>query len=329
MKLALIMTGGTIGSQKDSEGWISLNCEQPYQILELFRGKFPHIAKGIEFSCEMPFQILSENLNARYLNNLIEMVQEVLQQKGLEGILICHGTDTIQYTAAILSYVFSDIEIPILLVSSNYPLEDVRSNGLDNFRYAVETATKDMKGVYVIYRNSDSNTYVRTGVSLLGHRTFDDNLYSVNGGIVGYYDADGKWIADDSFEGIQYFQAEITKKEGREPKTAHSKLIDITRPIVWLREYPGMAYPELNGQTKAVILEGYHSGTIAVDPRLRAFAQGAKQLSVPIYLTGGASEKGGYETMKEYQELGIRNLVNQSPIAVYCRLWLELSSRRL
>lgn len=329
MKLTLIMTGGTIGSHRDSEGWISLNYEQPYQLLELYQGKFPHLAEGIEFSCEMPFQILSENLNARYLNSLIESVQDILHQGTSDGIVICHGSDTLQYTAAILSYVFADADVPILLVSSNYPLEDARSNGLDNFRYAVETATRDQKGVYVVYRNSDGNTYVHTGVSLLTHQAFDDNLYSVHGGIVGYYDEDGNWNPDEDFEGIKYFQPENIKKEGREPKTAHSKLIDITRPIIWLREYPGMAYPELNGQTKAVILEGYHSGTIAVDPRLRAFAQGAKQLSIPIYLTGAANAEGGYETMKEYQNLGIRNLVNQSPIAVYCRLWLELSSRRL
>lgn len=329
MKITLVTTGGTITSKRDSEGWISLNREEPYQVLNSFQGNFPHLAEGIEFVCEQPYLIQSENLNARYLNNLIDSIQDTLQRDKPDAMIICHGTDTLQYTAAILSYVFANVDLPILLVSSNYPLEDAQANGLDNFKYAVETAKKDLKGVYVVYRNSDGNTYVFTGTSLLAHHALDDNLYCVHGGKVGFYDKSGKWKPDKGFKGIEYFEAVNTKKRGRESKSAHNKLIDITRPIVWLREYPGIAYPELNGQTKAVILEGYHSGTIAIDPRLRAFAAGARQLEIPIYLTGAPADDSGYECIKEYQQLGIRNMVNHSPISIYCRLWLELSSRHL
>ena len=50
-----------------------------------------------------------------------------------DGVIITHGTDTLQYTAAFTGYIMAGAQIPIVLVSANYVLEDVRSNGVDNF----------------------------------------------------------------------------------------------------------------------------------------------------------------------------------------------------
>lgn len=316
MRLALIVTGGTIGSQRQEDNWISPNKEQPYRILDLFQKCYPQLAANCQFSCEMPYQILSENLNAEYLQILIWTIQNVLRQNRFDGILICHGTDTLQYTAAILAYVFSDSTIPILLVSSNYPLEDERANGLDNFKYAVETVKNGAKGVFVVYRNSDGITYVHDGIRLLAHQTFDDNLYSIHGKIAGFYDIDGNWhIKNDN---------SIIRDEAR--KVSYHGLLKSTESILWLRIYPGISYPALDNRTKVIILESYHSGTIAINAQIKAFADEARQLQIPVYLVGAVEDTSGYETIREYHEMGIRTLVNQAPIAVYCRVWLELSN---
>ena len=87
---------------------------------------------------EEPYRILSENMNAGYVNRLADCVRKVMARNDSEGIIITHGTDTLQYTAALLSYVFGTDCVPVLLVSSDFPLEDERANGMANFMRAVE-----------------------------------------------------------------------------------------------------------------------------------------------------------------------------------------------
>lgn len=312
MKLALILTGGTIGSKVQEDGWIAPKGETQYEIMEKFKKQYPQQAERVQFHCFIPYIILSENLNGAYLELLIDRVQKCLEDGSYEGILICHGTDTLQYTAAILDYVFADCSTPVLLVSSNYPLEDSRANGLYNFHYAIETCSKRLQGVMVVYRNSDGRTYVHRGNRLLAHETFDDNLYSVGHRYIGMYDEQGIWESGN-------------EPERRQTAVPYNGLAEPAGGICWLRSYPGLAYPKLQQDTRTVLLESYHSGTLGMNEALRNFAEEAGRLGIPIYLVGAVSAAEGYETMKHYADLGIRVLENEAPIAVYCRLWLELS----
>ena len=315
MKIAVIFTGGTIGSRQKEEGWIGPDSRQSDAIIRDYRMRNPLQAKEIEFICKTPYMILSENLNADCLMLLIETVQDCIQQGGFDGILVCHGTDTLQYTAAILGYVFADVQLPIILVSSNYPLEDERANGSCNFYYAVETVTNGLNGVMVVYQNSDGNTYVHAGTKLLAHQTFEDDLYSIHKECLGFYSPDGAW----------HMQSRLPEPER---PVAYHGLSGQTEMILWLRIYPACVYPELTESTKAVLVESYHSGTIAMNQEWKEFAEKARKKKIPVYLVGATGTAGGYESMREYEELGIQVLAEQAPIAAYCRLWLEMSHER-
>lgn len=313
MNLAVIFTGGTIGSRTGTDGWIAPNKEQPYAILEQYRKEHENKAKEIEFDCVMPYQILSENLDAEHLMLLIDTIQEKVQKNRYDGIIVCHGTDTLQYTAAILDYVFADITIPLFLVSSNYPLEDTRANGLANFYYAVESVSKNLQGVFAVYQNSDGKTYIHRGSRMLAHQTFEDDLFSIHHRFVGCYDEHGTWVDGEG----------LAEKPEKIP---YHGLTFVTDSILWLRAYPGMAYPELSSAVKAIVLESYHSGTIAINSELERLAEMAKRQETPIYLVGAVCSSSGYETKQNYARLGIHVLENQTPIGVYCRLWLEMSA---
>lgn len=314
MKLAVIITGGTIGS-KCEQGWIAPNREAPYLIIEKYRKQYPIQAKDVSFEVRMPYQILSENLNGDYLNRLIQEVKACIQEDVYQGIVICHGTDTLAYTSTMLDWALQKILLPVVLVSSNYPLEDLRANGLENFRFGVETVRQGIAGVSVVYQNKDKKTYVHMARKVLAHQTFEDELYSMHQAYVGVYDEKGDFcvmpprkdtcreLPDIEYHGLQ----------------KHSEFIK------WIRSYPGMCYPELDKTIKAVMIESYHSGTIAVGEELEKFTQNAKELEIPIYLVGATKREGGYETMKEYQRLGIEVLENLTPISVYCYLWMRFS----
>ena len=113
MKVALVYTGGTIGSSS-SDGVRSLDRSKDDFLLTKFDDEDV-------IDCFHPYIILSENLDGGFVTRLLECIEGLLK-KDYDGIIITHGTDTIQYSAAALSYAFGSDTIPIVLLSSNAPV---------------------------------------------------------------------------------------------------------------------------------------------------------------------------------------------------------------
>ena len=99
-----------------------------------------------------------------------------------------------------------------------------------------------------------------------------------------------------------------------------SKPVD--RSVLYLRPYPGMIYPELTDEYKAVLLDSYHSGTVGTASEgIKNFCKSAEDKNIPVYLTG--SEQGfNYESKQKFSGLGIKLLPPMSPAAAYMKLWL-------
>lgn len=332
-KIAVVFTGGTIGSKVGKDGWIAPNREQPYALLALFRKKYPETAEGADFDCSMPYQILSEQLNADYLNLLIQEVDKLLEQKVYDAIIICHGTDTLQYTAAMLGMIFQNSGLPIYLVSSNYPLEDERANGLYNFLYAIKSIKLPYTGVLVPYRNSDGNTYLHQGIKLLAHQVFEDDLFSIHQEVLGFYDRNGVWLqkeTDRQRRNMDDFPQVCSLRNLQREKLAKQSvkgfhLKSDTSSILWLRMYPGFQWGTLTEHIKYIILESYHSGTICMDEGVKDFLRQAAQYHIPVYITGLERITDSYETIKHYEESGLQPVLHVAPIALYCYLWLAIS----
>ncbi len=196
-KIAVIFTGGTIGSVIGPDGYIAPDQQSPYALLDRYSRIEPEVYRSMDFDCSMPYQILSENLDDKYLLMLIAAVGDALRQEKYAAVVVCHGTDTLQYSAAALGLLYADEKIPIYLVSSNYPLEDERANGLANFRAAMHDLVHGHTGVLVPYRNSDGNTYLHRGIYLLAHRSFNDELYSMHDEYLGFWNGEGNWQESD------------------------------------------------------------------------------------------------------------------------------------
>ena len=133
MKILVIFTGGTIGSTCEN-GIISPDKEKKYRLLEAY---FANGGKA-EFDTAQPYTVLSENLNGEHLSLLYKSVKEAISQNIYDGIIVTHGTDTLQYTSAFLSYMLGLCNTPVVLVSSNYPIDNPKANGVDNFTAAVD-----------------------------------------------------------------------------------------------------------------------------------------------------------------------------------------------
>ena len=130
----------------------SADAKGAYVILEKYRARY-----GIDFEYETyePYTELSENLSGEHIGALISAVHDRLSL-GYDGIIVTHGTDTIQYSAAALSYALGLDTVPVCLVSANAPIESAESNGLINLRCAVEfIRLHGGRGVFSVYANAE------------------------------------------------------------------------------------------------------------------------------------------------------------------------------
>lgn len=325
-----ILTGGTIGSARGQDGGVSVNESAKVSLIERFKSRFPNQA-DTEFETVSPISILSENLEAEHILAIASAIEEGLARPETEGIIVTHGTDTLQYTAAVLSYIFSDISIPIVIVSANYILEDTASNGDINFFFAVKfIRNRSGMGVFVSYCNDGELPTIHRGNRLGNPVVFSDYVYSVRGQFYGSFRADpkdtGTWEAAE-FALNRGYTVDPDNRQSLFPSGDYV-LNETSAGILKVYAAPGIVYPAIPEYTRAILLHSYHSGTICLDVRLQEFLGEAHFRDIPVFLLGLAGDAVKYESMKPYEEYGIIPLYNSAPIAQYCKLWLLLSAGR-
>ena len=301
--ITYILTGGTIGSSIGPDGVARPDAD--------VSGLIDKDAK-----IRIPYNILSENLDAKYLNLLISETAEAIEEGKSEGIIITHGSDTLQYSAAMLDIIFGGAGIPIVLVAANYVLADPRSNGKVNLYFAQRfIEEKRGCGVFVCYRNPSEEVKIHMGRKLMPHEVFSDKIKSIG----------DQFYASYAYEEEMKTAVYRSKYNGKEEERyiAGFRFIDENSgSILRIEPYPGMSYPEISDSVKAVLLGSYHSGTIAVNDELRVFLNKARQRGIDVYLCGIDREGTEYESISIYKDLGIKPVFDVSPVYVYCMLWL-------
>ena len=302
MNILTVLTGGTIGSARRG-GVISPDRGSGSRLLQAYR----KINGAVSFTVTAPYTVLSENLGAEHLRQLRVCLTKI-PLENYDGVIVCHGTDTLAYTAAYLSFVLAASAVPIVLVSANYPLTDPRSNGFDNFAAAVDFISSGESGVYVAYRNTGERcASIHRGDRLLPHQACSDSVHSLFGEVYGTV-RDGRFVKNPAFSAGEV--ADLSDCE-------------LNGSVLFVRPYVGQTYPALSGEIKAVLLEGWHSGTLPTAQRaFIAFCRHAAARHIPLYLTG-STEGFSYESKLVFQTLGIQVLPPMSPVAAYVKLWLE------
>lgn len=321
MSIYTIFTGGTIGSRKDDTGVIK-TANQPYRLLDKYRNQAHQYADEVEFVTDEPYRILSENLTAENILLLIDAVNRALAHHETEGIIITHGTDTLQYTAALLGYVFADVELSIVIVSSNYVLDDVRANGLIHFQCAVDfIRNAGGKGVFVSYCNTGEMCYIHRATRLQSPVLLSDYVSSVMDSWYGRF-------AEGRFEKNPHYYEAAEQTDNPVFQRFHIRLSDKSNAILRITPYVGMTYPTIREDVKAILHESYHSGTIRISRELEEFARQAKERKIPIFLTGLNHREAEYETVSSYRSYGIIPLPECAVTAQYCKLWLTVSNEK-
>ena len=131
-KILMIGTGGTIASDVTPTG-LSPDLD-PSRLLEFI----PNIHKYCEVNCVQCYNLDSTNIRPKHWLGLCETIKKYYDE--YDGFVISHGTDTMAYTAAALSYLIQNSSKPIVITGAQKPIwfdsTDSKRNLIDAFLYA-------------------------------------------------------------------------------------------------------------------------------------------------------------------------------------------------
>ena len=143
-KILLLATGGTIASKKSENG---LKPQiTPEELLEYI----PQVKEFCEVSAIQLLNLDSSNMEPEHWKKIVHAIREYYDT--YDGFVIAHGTDTMAYTAAALSYMVQNSTKPIVITGAQKPIDleitDAKSNLIDSFLYA---ADEKSQGVQIVF----------------------------------------------------------------------------------------------------------------------------------------------------------------------------------
>jgi len=136
-KAVILSTGGTIASRVD---YRTGAVRSALSASDLY-GVVPELADIARVETEIVFSLYSENLTQKHWAQLAQKVAEHMAQ-GADGVVIAHGTDTMAYTAAALSFALQNLPVPVILVGAQRSSDRPSSDAATNLIAAVQAATK-------------------------------------------------------------------------------------------------------------------------------------------------------------------------------------------
>jgi glutamyl-tRNA(Gln) amidotransferase subunit D len=136
-KVTIISTGGTIASRVDYRtGGVrpALTAGDLYSVV-------PELANIARIDAQILFSLFSENITPQQWTELAKTIASQAA-KGVDGVVIAHGTDTMGYTAAALSFALQNLPFPVVIVGSQRSADRPSSDAATNLIGAVSAAAK-------------------------------------------------------------------------------------------------------------------------------------------------------------------------------------------
>ena len=143
-KVLFIATGGTIASKRSHHGL------KPQITPEELIGYIPQVQSFCEVDTVQLLNLDSTNMEPKHWKMMVHTIRE--HYDAYDGFVIAHGTDTMAYTAAALSYMIQNSKKPIVITGAQKPIDleitDAKSNLIDSFLYASDEASQ---GVQIVF----------------------------------------------------------------------------------------------------------------------------------------------------------------------------------
>jgi glutamyl-tRNA(Gln) amidotransferase subunit D len=301
--IALISTGGTIASTVDYRtGAVTAQFDAE----DVLRA-VPELAGRANYRGRVVADILSENMTPAIWQNLAEAVEEEIAA-GADGVVVMHGTDTMQFSAAALSFML-ETPVPIVFTGSQRSADRPSSDNVMNAVCAVEAAKADAAEVMVCMHGTPSDDWcaLHRGTRMRkNHTSRRDAFETVGGEPLGTVDydaakqrAEGEHGAGVSFDGEYQARGEA----------ALSLAGELEGEVELVKPTPGMdpaAWDYLDGKA-GVIVEGTGLGHVHTDfiPRLKELVEDGTVVAMTSQCLEGRVCDRVYDTGRDLLEAGV------------------------
>jgi len=270
-KVAILSTGGTIASKIDYRTGAVTSQFTADDIL----AAIPELREIADFKGRVISSILSENMDSESWQNLARAIVEEIEA-GADGVIVTHGTDTMMYTAAALSFMI-ETPVPIVIVGSQRSADRPSSDNAMNAICAALVAISDIAEVSVVMHGTTSDDFceIHRGTKVRKmHTSRRDAFKSINSrpiGIVDYNTREIKTFIDY----IKRGERPLKFKPGMEPKCALVKFTPGSGPEI-LDHYIDSGY-------RGLVLEGTGLGHVSTKwiPKIRK----ATDTKMPVIVT--------------------------------------------
>lgn len=283
-KILVIATGGTIASKEKGNGL------EPEATGEELLAGVPDLPEGCRLDTLQLMNIDSTNMCKRQWEKIRDTILEKYQE--YDGFVILHGTDTLAYTAAILSYLIQGSEKPIVLTGSQMPMDHSYTDVKINIYQSV---------IYALDEDSHEVSIVFNGKAIAGTRGKKQRTRSFH--------------AFDSINFPPLASIYGSKVERTYPAKPFSGKLRVSRQIddrvFLLKLTPGIRpdiFRALTESYDAVILETFGIGGIpcgedgAFEAALFDWVKGGKTLAVTTQVMEEGCDLGVYQVGKRFSE---------------------------
>lgn len=254
--ISIVSTGGTITSTVDYKTGGVFPSETPEELL----AKAPELKEHVSIkSLQQPFKLLSEDMSPAEWAKLAGAVAKELNS-GANGVIVTHGTDTLHYTAAALSFMLRNLSKPVAVVGAQRSTDRGSFDGSQNLLCAAHYCLSDIAEVAIVMHGTTNDDYCiatrGTKVRKM-HSSRRDAFRPINEGPLAKVFPDGNVIIENTSHS-QRSDGKVQVDDSFEEKVA------------LIYAYPG-AKPELlehyiSKGYKGIIIAGTGFGHVSTSP---------------------------------------------------------------
>lgn len=308
----LFGTGGTIASRLDYRTGAVIPAFSPGELY----GAVPELADICNMSTEKLFAVFSENMGPQQYVTLAKAIGKEIE-KGIDGIVVGHGTDTMHHTAAALSFMIQNSPVPIVMVGSQRSSDRPSSDAALNLIHATKAAAEsDLAEVMVCMFGPTSDEY-----GLLHRGTRVRKMHSS-------YRSTFRTLGDIPMATID--KDTITPLKDNYNRRRHDKTVTVKpyfeEKVALVYYYPNMR-PDIidslvdNGY-KGIVIAG--TGLGHINKPVYPAIERATKAGVAIYMTvqtlWGYVHMYVYDTGRDLMDKGIIPAENMLPEVAYVKL---------
>ena len=311
-RVKLLGTGGTIASRLDYRTGAVIPAFSPGELY----GSVPELADICNLETEKLFGVFSENMGPeQYIGTARAIGREI--EKGVAGIVIGHGTDTMHHTSAILSFMIQNSPVPIVMVGSQRSSDRPSSDAALNLMHSVKTAAEsDIAEVMVCMFGPTSDTYglLHRGTRVRKMHSSYRSTFRTVGDIP---------IAMVSREKITPLRQDYKRRRADKEvliNTAFEEKVGIV--YYYPNMKPDMIDSMIDNGYKGIIIAG--TGLGHVNKPLYPALKRANDRNIAVYMTvqtlWGYVQMYVYDTGRDMMELGVVPGANMLPEVAYVKL---------